>query len=225
MNKHRHANLRDTNGTPILYEDIGRPIENDSRLDDLKGKVGKLASINSCILSFKKNPNVVYALGSEIKMVRQKGGVYVANTSTSNQVLSNMIEAQLFPNLLLDIGLSAEISDVTYKQLKNGNRKDLRLKLKDVPNFDNQGSVLYEERHAIQYHLGLLRPRFNHESSDNSKAIKPRPVTLLLGIFEGPNPISESRFVESLATSLIGKTVHLAKISTFDAFSNQSDKR
>ncbi len=221
MYKQRNAHLLNRNGEQIFYNDIGRPLQAGDNLD-LLSKINQIASQNSCQIIFKSTPGVVYALGSEIKSARQKNNPLVEGTTSSDEVIDKIKTSTLFPVLQLDYGLKTKIDSVECKTLKKDNLKDIRLKLNNITNFNEEGSVIYEERHAVQFGLGLLRPRLNQDISDNSKAHKPTPVTLLLGVFEADTTANETPLIKNLNEVLEGQTIYLGKLSVYNAFSNQS---
>lgn len=222
MYKQRNARLLNDEGKLIFYEDIGRPIEVGDGLDELKHKVNQIALKNSCKIIYKRTPNIVYALGSEIKSARQNNNSILTEATSSEQVILKLKSANLVPDSQFDYGLTTRINWVKSKPLKKDNLKDIRLTLKDIPNFDGEGSLIYDERHAFQFSLGLLRPMPSSKNIDNSIPHKPTPITLILGVFRANTPSQEKGLLDNLNEKLINQSIMLGKISVFNAFANQT---
>ena len=213
--KRRATGLAEVDTLNVRYLDLGRKLENNDRMQSLVTAVGKLVLFETgSTLVPKKNPGVVYVLGTEIRKAKQLHNLLALNTFSTDDLIEKIKQERILPGNSLEYSLIARLGSVSLKQTRFPGKHEVRLRLKHIPQLDGKGSVLYDERHIIQHNLGILRPI----NGDNSVALKPNKLTLLLGSIDTNEDIDTLRIEENLSRKLIAKQINLTGISSYDAF-------
>ncbi len=203
----------------LYFEDLGRPLVDKAFMAKIQKHLGTLATSHDFDVEIRQTPAITYVIGTEIKHALRHGSKITSNAASTNDIIENIKNHGLISPVQTDKGLIVEVQSLGFKSFGDG-RRDIQVRIKDIPRIDGFGSVIYDERRLIQASIGL--PYARNEINRKNRFEKPETktsVSLILGtIVMAKNRPFDISINTSLNSQLNGQKLVLGKLSSFNAF-------
>ena len=203
----------------LFFEDLGRPLVDKAFMAKLTHQIGKLATSHDFDMIYRQTPSITYIIGTEIKHARRSGSRLTSDVNTTDDVIENLKNNGILSPLQTDKGMQLKIESFYFKSFGDG-RRDVRVRLRDIPRIDGFGSVIYDERRIVQSNLGLPYARDEINQTSPLEEMKSRSsISLMLGTMAMPkNRPFDLSISMKLNEQLSSQNIVIGKLSAYDAF-------